>query len=34
MNVGPATALVPANDYYDAIAEDNTRFNPDPARHL
>jgi hypothetical protein len=28
-NVAQATAPVPANDYHEAIAEDNSRFNPD-----
>jgi hypothetical protein len=29
MNFAPDTAFVPANDYHEAIADDNTWFNPD-----
>jgi hypothetical protein len=29
INVAQATAFVPADDYHEAIAEDNSRFNPD-----
>jgi hypothetical protein len=29
MNVAPAAAFVPADDYHEAVAEDNSRFNPD-----
>jgi hypothetical protein len=29
MNVAQATAFVPADDYHEATAEDNSRFNPD-----
>jgi hypothetical protein len=29
LNVAPATAFVPADDYHEAGAEDNSWFHPD-----